>query len=108
MKDYDKYVLWLDYFNSETKRSEGRRIPLSLATKAPRLEELDEACRRLNLQPLSQRARYPGSPLRESGYVSIRKTKPKQVLVLKVAKELSSVRGHAQKRQGQGLTSQRK
>jgi signal recognition particle subunit SRP19 len=108
MKDYDRYVLWLDYFNSEVKRSEGRRVPLSSATKAPSLEELDEACRKLNLRPTSQKARYPGSPLRESGYVSVAKAKPKQSLVLKVAKELSSVRGRAQKRQAQGPMGQRK
>jgi signal recognition particle subunit SEC65 len=108
MKDYNKYVLWLDYFNSETKRNEGRRIPLSSATKAPTLEELDEACRRLNLQPLPQKARYPESPFRESGYVSVKKTKPKQALVLKVAKELSYIRGQAQKKQSQGSAGQRK
>jgi signal recognition particle subunit SEC65 len=100
MKDYDRYVLWLEYFNSETKRREGRRVPLNSATRSPSLEELGEACRRLNLQPASQKARYPGSPIRESGYVSVKKTKPKQSLLLKVAKELAVVRGQAQKKQG--------
>jgi signal recognition particle subunit SRP19 len=100
MKDYEKYVLWLDYFNSELKRSQGRRVPLSMATRAPNLTELDEACKRLNLQPVPQSARYPGSWTKESGYVSVKKTKPKQALLLRVAKELSSVRGQAQRRQG--------
>lgn len=99
MKDYEKYVLWLDYFNSELKRSQGRRVPLSTATRAPSLGELDEACKKLNLQPVPQSARYPGSSTRESGYVSVRKTKPKQALLLRVAKELSSVRGQAQRKQ---------
>jgi signal recognition particle subunit SRP19 len=99
MKDYEKYVFWLDYFNSELKRSQGRRVPLSTATRAPNLGELEEACRRLNLQPIPQSARYPGSWTKESGYVSVRKTKPKQALLLRVAKELSSVRGQAQRRQ---------
>ncbi len=99
MKDYERYVLWLDYFNSETKRSGGRRVPLNSATKAPTLEELGEACRRLNLQPTPQPGRYPGSPLRESGYVSVTKVKPKRALVLKVAKELTVVRGLAQRKQ---------
>ncbi len=99
MKEYDRYVVWLEYFNSELKRREGRRVPLSSATKAPKLDELDEACRRLNLQPSPQAARYPLSALRESGYVSVRKTKPKHALVLKIAKELSLVRGKAQRKQ---------
>ncbi len=104
MKDYDRYVLWLEYFNSELKRTEGRRLPLSSATKAPTLEELGEACRKLNLQPSAQAARYPGSPGRESGYVSVVKSKPKRALLLKVAKELTVVRGAAQKKQAKAQT----
>ncbi len=99
MKDYDRYVLWLEYFNSENKRSDGRRVPLNSATKAPTLEELGEACRRLNLQPSAQPARHPGSPFKESGYVSVTKVKPKRALILKVAKELTVVRGSAQRKQ---------
>ena len=101
MKDYDRYVFWLDYFDSERKRTDGRRVPLSTATKAPTLPELTEACRRLNLQPSSQAAQYPSRPGRESGYVSVVKSKPKQGLLLRVAKELSVVRGLAQKRHPQ-------
>ena len=101
MKDYDRHVFWLDYFDSELKRSEGRRVPLSTATRAPTLPELGEACRRLNLQPQPQPARFPSHPSRESGYVSVTKSKPKQGLLLRIARELSVVRGMAQKRQAQ-------
>ena len=101
MKDYDRYIFWLDYFDSEVKRSEGRRVPLNSATKAPTLPELGEACRRLNLQPEPQAARYPSRSERESGYVSIKKSGRKKDLFLRVAKELSTVRGMAQKAQGQ-------
>ena len=102
MKDYDRQVFWLDYFDSELKRSEGRRVPLSTATRAPTLSELGEACRRLNLQPQPQPARFPSRPARESGYVSVIKSTPKRALLLRVARELSVVRGNAQKRQPQG------
>jgi len=108
MKEYEKQVLWLDYFNSELKRSEGRRVPLDTATRAPTLQELEDACKRLNLQPAAQAALYPSRRLKESGYVSIRKGKPKQALVLKVAKELSVVRGQAQRRQAQGAQTKKK
>ena len=101
MKDYDRYIFWLEYFDSELKRSEGRRVPLSSATRAPTLAELGEACRRLNLQPQVQAARYPSMGGRESGYVSVAKSPPKQSLFLKVAKELSTVRGIGQRRQAQ-------
>jgi len=101
MKDYERYVLWLDYFDSEGKRSDGRRVPLSSATRSPTLAELTEACRRLNLQPEPQAARFPSQPANESGYVSVKKTKPKQALTLRVARELSTVRGLGQRKQAQ-------
>ena len=104
MKDYDRYIFWLDYFDSELKRAQGRRVPLSSATRAPTLPELGEACRRLNLQPQPQTAHYPSMPARESGYVSVVKTAGKHALLLRVAKELSVVRGIAQKRQPQSQT----
>ncbi|MDG6988385.1 MAG: hypothetical protein JRN21_03565 [Nitrososphaerota archaeon] len=99
MKDYDRYVFWVDYFDSELKRSDGRRVPLNSATKSPTLPELGEACRRLNLQPQPQAARYPSRPAHESGYVSIAKSGKKKELLIKVAKELSTVRGIAQRSQ---------
>jgi signal recognition particle subunit SRP19 len=101
MKDYDRYIFWLDYFDSELKRKGGRRVPLSSATRAPTLPELTEACRRLNLQPQPQPAHYPSQPARESGYVSVAKSKPKHGLLLKIAKELSTVRGLSLRRHPQ-------
>ncbi len=108
MKEYERYVIWLDYFNSELKRREGRRVPLNSATRAPTLQELGEACRRLNIQPVTQTARFPLTPTKESGYVSVAKAKPKHTLVMRVAKELSVVRGIAQRKQGSAHPIQKK
>ena len=101
MKDYDRYIFWLDYFDSELKRTQGRRVPLSSATRGPTLQELGEACRRLNLQPQPQVAVYPSMPSKQSGYVSVIKGSKKQLLLLRIAKELSVVRGLSQRRQPQ-------
>lgn len=108
MKDYDRQVFWLDYFDSELKRSNGRRVPLSNATRAPTLAELGEACRRLNLQPQPQTARYPSVPAKLSGYVSVTKASPKHSLLLKIARELSVVRGMSQKKQTAVQTGRKK
>lgn len=108
MKEYERQVFWLTYFDSELKRSQGRRVPLSSATRAPALAELEEACRRLNLQPESQVARYPPVPKKESGYVSVRKSAPKQALLLRIAKELSTVRGIGMRRQQKGQPGRKK
>ena len=101
MKEYERQIFWLEYFDSALKRSEGRRVPLNSATREPTLAELSEACRRLNLQPQPQPARFPSLPSKESGFVSVPKSTPKQALLLKVARELSVVRGLALKRQPQ-------
>jgi len=98
MKEYDHCVIWLDYFDSVLKRREGRRVPLSVATKSPKIDELAEACQRLGLKPASQAARHPRSPGRESGYVAVSKAGPKHDLLLRVARELAVVRGMAAKK----------
>ena len=99
MKDYERYVVWLDYFNSELKRNQGRRVPMNAATRSPKLEELTEACRRLNLQPSAQPASFPRNGRPDSGYVSVKKVKPKQALLARIARELTVVRGRAQPKQ---------
>ena len=43
MKAYERFVIWLEYFNSELKRRQGRRLPLNAAIRSPTLKELDEA-----------------------------------------------------------------
>jgi signal recognition particle subunit SEC65 len=108
MKDYGRHVFWLEYFDSALKRSQGRRVPLSSATREPTLQELNDACRRLNLQPQPQAARYPSFPSKETGFVSVTKSSPKQALLLKIARELSVVRGLGAKRQQQGTQPRKK
>jgi signal recognition particle subunit SRP19 len=98
MKEYDRYVVWLDYFDSALKRREGRRVPLSSATRSPTVQELSDACERLGLKPSPQVARHPRSQGRESGYVAIAKAGPKRSLILKIARELAHVRGMAPKK----------
>ena len=108
MKEYERQIFWLEYFDSALKRSEGRRVPLSAATREPTLTELRDACRRLNLQPQTQTARFPSLPSKESGYVSVLKSAPKQALLIRVARELSVVRGLGAKRQQPGPQSRKK
>ncbi len=86
-------MIWLDYFNSELKRREGRRVPVSAAIRSPTLDELEEACKKLNLDPKPQVARFPRSSRIQSGYVSVRKEGTKQKLLLKVARQLAGHRG---------------
>ena len=93
MKAYERFVIWLDYINSELKRREGRRVPLSAAIRSPTLNELEEACKRLNLDPKPQVARFPRSNRIQSGYVSVRKEGTKQKLLSKITRQLAERRG---------------
>ncbi len=95
MKDYKRYVLWIDYFNSTFSREAGRRIPLNKSVKDPTLDELTEAVKRLGYKPESVVAKFPARMMIPSGYVSIeKKTSEKKPKVLsEVAKVLSTIRG---------------
>lgn len=95
LKDYKRYVLWTDYFNSTFSREAGRRVPLSRSVKDPTLDELKEAANRLGYKPEPVVAKYPGRMMIPAGYISVEKRsgekKPK--VISEVSKVLSVVRG---------------
>jgi signal recognition particle subunit SRP19 len=98
LKEYERSVVWLDYLDSEKKRSDGRRVPLNSCVRTPTLEELVQACKKLNLDPQPQKAFYPKAPRRQSGYVSIKKQGGKQQIITAIARELSRIRGSQPKK----------
>lgn len=108
MKEYDSYVVWLDYFDSALKRREGRRVPLSSATRSPTIQELLDACQRIGLKPSPQVAMHPRSLGRESGYVAVAKAGTKRSMVMKIARELAHVRGMAPKKPSKQVTNRKK
>ncbi|MDG6914790.1 MAG: hypothetical protein JRN23_03070 [Nitrososphaerota archaeon] len=98
MKEYDRFVVWLDYLDSERKRGEGRRVPLDSCVRAPTLDEVVQACRRLNIEAQPQGGFHPRAARRPSGYVSIKKTGRKQDVIVAIARELSRIRGSQPKK----------
>ncbi|MFQ6011038.1 MAG: signal recognition particle subunit SRP19/SEC65 family protein [Nitrososphaerales archaeon] len=93
MKEYGKLIIWIDYFNSAIKRSEGRRVPLRSAVRDPTLDDLMGATKRLGYSPESQEAYYPKRDKVRSGYVSVEKKESKMVTVNKVARILGQIKG---------------
>lgn len=91
-------MVWLDYLDSERKRAEGRRVPLDSCVRAPTLEEVMQACKKLNLDAQAQPAFHPKSSHRQSGYVSIRKQGQKKQVMVAIARELSRIRGSQPKK----------
>jgi signal recognition particle subunit SRP19 len=93
MKDYDRLVIWLDYFNSSISRAEGRRLPLNMAVRNPTLKELEEAARRGGYNPELVVAAHPKRMFTQSGYVSIERRKGKTQVIREIAARLSAIRG---------------
>lgn len=93
MKEYGKLIIWVDYFNSAIKRSEGRRVPLSSAVRDPTLQELVHATKGIGYSPEPQEGYYPKRSKVKSGYVSLTKKVSKSITVKKVANRLVQVKG---------------
>lgn len=77
MKDYDHVVLWLDYFNKNLKRRQGRKVNREQAVFDPTVQELAEAAKAAGFQfsdpEVNNGARFPRRSFVKSGYVMVAK-----------------------------------
>jgi len=77
LKDYDHVVIWLDYFNKNLKRRQGRKVNREQAVFDPTVQELAEAARAAGFQFSDQEmnggARFPRRSFVKSGYVMVAK-----------------------------------
>ena len=93
MRKQNKIILWSVYFDVNKSRTEGRRVPKKLAVSAPKIEELQNAAKRLGLQPeIVPNAAHPSSPWLKTGLLVVPKTESKDKTLKKIAKELSALR----------------
>ena len=93
MRKQEKFVVWPVYFDQGKSRSEGRKVPKSLAQPSPRLEEIAKAAQRLGLQPeLRLDLAYPDQPWLKSGMLLVGKKGSKLELIRRIAKELAAQR----------------
>jgi len=93
MKDYDRIIIWSDYFNSSLSRSEGRRIPLNKAIRNPKLIELEKAAIKIGYKPTAVNAFHPKRSNIKSGYVSIERVKSKNQIINEMSALLPMIRG---------------
>lgn len=77
MKDYDHIILWLDYFNRNLKRRQGRKVKRDRAVFDPTVTELTEAVQTAGFEvaedEVNDKARFPRRSFVKSGYVMIAK-----------------------------------
>jgi signal recognition particle subunit SRP19 len=77
LKDYDHIVLWLDYFNKNLKRRQGRRVNRDHGIFDPTIQELADAARaagfQLSDEAINTDARFPRRSFTRSGYIMVAK-----------------------------------
>ena len=84
-----KIRLWPAYFDASYTWGEGRRIPISLASRSPKVEELEKAAQILGLNPiLEPGAAYSKYPWRRTGVVLVDKKGSKTQVLREIAKKL--------------------
>ena len=98
MRKQEKAIIWPAYFDSAKTRKKGRRVPKNLAVQSPKVEELQEAARRLSLKPeLSLGAGYTKTPWSKSGMILVEKQGSKEQVIKKLARQLAKVRSELPK-----------
>ena len=98
MRKQEKAIIWPAYFDSAKTRKNGRRVPKNLAVQSPKVEELQEAARRLSLKPeLSLGAGYTKTPWSKSGMILVEKQGSKEQVIKKLARQLAKVRSELPK-----------
>lgn len=94
MKDYERIVIWLDYFNKTLNRRKGRKIKRELAVFDPTVTDLLEAATEAGYEPVteetSENARYPRRSFVKSGYITLPKhpTLKKKGILVEIAIKL--------------------
>lgn len=89
MRKIDGYILWPAYLDSGKSRSQGRRIPKKLAVKAPKLNEIAEAAKKLGLTiKIYPEKAYPRFPYEKSGMVVIKHKKRKTDIIKEIARKI--------------------
>ncbi len=89
----DKTVIWPAYLDKTKSRQDGRKISSKLAVSSPTLSEIEQAAKRLNLNPIVEKDKaYPKEWWEVSGRVLVDKVKPKSLLLKDIAKEIRRMR----------------
>jgi len=81
-------VLYPCYFNMNLTREEGRRLPKSLAVKAPTVAEIERALKKCGIRFRVEAKSHPGHWFRREGRVVALTDEKKNPLLHKVAQKM--------------------
>ena len=90
-----RIVVWPIYLDATVPRSKGRRVPIRIAVKNPRVEEIVRAAQALGLDPIVEDKSYPRQWWSEGRRVTVLK-KGSKLQTLKLIAE--TIRGMRSKR----------
>ena len=89
MRKQDKAIIWPAYFDLNKTRKQGRRVPKNLAVQSPKIEEIEEAAKTLNLNhEITLEKGYPKTPWSKPGMLLVQKQGSKEQVIKKIAKQL--------------------
>jgi signal recognition particle subunit SRP19 len=92
MRSKGKIVLWPIYFDSTTSWSGGRRVPITMAIRAPKTEDIVKAALSAGLKSeLQPSVAYPRYPWIKTGCVLVESKEPKAKIMRLIAVKLPRV-----------------
>jgi signal recognition particle subunit SRP19 len=98
MRKQKKTIVWPVYFDSSKTRKKGRKIPKNIAVPKPNLAEVQKAAEQLGLKPEAEvNIAHPATPWRKTGRIWIQLKEAKTLTLMKIAKEITSIRKQAKK-----------
>ena len=94
MPETDRIVIWPIYFDNRISRNGGRRVSRRSAVKSPRLDEIAEAARMLNLDcTVEDTKAHPAAWWAKQGRVLVKKTDaPKSSILHEVCSKMKELR----------------
>ena len=88
-----KIIIWPAYIDSKKTKKEGRRISKKRAVSSPKLREITNAAKKLNLNPETENNKsYSRSWWESSGRVSVDKNMSKKETLLKISNIIKGMR----------------
>lgn len=98
MRKQEKFIIWPAYFDTNKTRAEGRRVAQNAGVTSPRMQEIQEAATKLELEhELIPEKGYPKTPWSKQGMLLVEKKASKEQIIKKIAKQLQKSRNETPK-----------